>query len=289
MIVTEYESAKAFLNDYVDILLEREAISQLVLYNAYQKLTSSTEEKGLFGAVLDEEATVLLFCNVEPFNLVIYIVNQDKDKVDMASTLVADFLAGNHIPMKGITAKYDICQSFISQYKKSVNCTFVEMQGMDIMEIRKINDIKPVEGMHRLATINEAKLITDWMIQYQIEALASEMDYEAALKKVKTLIENNKIFIFENSENKIVSMAATTRKLVHGIAISFVFTPEEFRGKGYAAANVYCLSKNLLESGYEFCTLFVDKKNPVSSRAYEKVGYTILDENFEYKILPIEG
>jgi predicted GNAT family acetyltransferase len=159
---------------------------------------------------------------------------------------------------------------------------------MDIMEIRKINEIKPVEGKTRLVSGSEAKLIADWLIQYQLESLASEMDYEAALKKANDLIENKNMYVYENSENKAVSMAATQRKLKNGMAISMVFTPEEFRGKGYAAANIYYLSKELLENGCEFCTIFADKKNPVSNRAYEKVGYIILEENYDYSIMPAE-
>jgi predicted GNAT family acetyltransferase len=83
-------------------------------------------------------------------------------------------------------------------------------------------------------------------------------------------------------------MAVITRKLPHGTAIAYVYTPEEYRGKGYAAANMYYLSKKLLEQGGEFCTLFVDKKNPLSNRAYEKVGYKILEDSYEYRIVPAE-
>jgi predicted GNAT family acetyltransferase len=32
----------------------------------------------------------------------------------------------------------------------------------------------------------------------------------------------------------------------------------------------------------------VDKKNPLSNRAYEKVGYKVIEDNFEYKIIPLE-
>jgi predicted GNAT family acetyltransferase len=80
-------------------------------------------------------------------------------------------------------------------------------------------------------------------------------------------------------------MAVADPRLSHGMVLTYVFTPEEFRGEDYAAANVYYLSKELLEQGYEFCTLLVDKKNPLSARAYEKVGYVILENINEYKII----
>jgi predicted GNAT family acetyltransferase len=32
----------------------------------------------------------------------------------------------------------------------------------------------------------------------------------------------------------------------------------------------------------------VDKKNPVSAKAYEKVGYQIVGDNYEYIAIPAE-
>ncbi|MDF2945006.1 MAG: hypothetical protein K0S01_3864 [Herbinix sp.] len=286
MLVKEYENARTFLADYEAVLLENEAVSQLILYNANQKLDASESEEGLFGAVLEEDKTFLLFCNTAPHNLIVHLVM--RENIAQASVALADFLSNSHIIISGINARLDVCQNFMEQYKKLVNCSFVEKLGMDIMEIRKVNDIKPVEGVQRLALPEEAKLIADWMIQFQMEALTSEMDYEAALNKAKKLIDENKIYLYENMEQKVVTMAVASRKLVHGMAITYVFTPEEYRGKGYAAANMYYLSKELLEDGFEFCTLFVDKKNPLSNRAYEKVGYKILEDNYEYMVIPAE-
>jgi predicted GNAT family acetyltransferase len=286
MLVKEYENARTFLADYESILLEKEAISQLILYNANQKLNVLESEKGLFGAVLEEEETYLLFCNIAPHNLVIHVVMQDD--IAQTSMALADFLGNSHITINGINARHDVCQSFMEQYKKHFHCSFVEKLGMDIMEIRKVNDIKPVEGNQRLALPEEAKLIAGWIIQFQIEALTSEMDYEAALNKAMKLINDNNVYLYENSDHEVVTMAVASRKLVHGMAITYVFTPEEYRGKGYAAANMYHLSKELLEQGFEFCTLFVDKKNPLSNRAYEKVGYKFLENNYEYLIIPAE-
>lgn len=287
MVVKEYVNAVSFLDDYEAIMLQNEAVSQLVLYNAYQHRTEPKDNTCLFGAVLEEEQTILLFANAVPHNLVVYVVNSEN--VALASVALAVYLAKHNISINGITARLDVCQSFIEEYKKVVSCSFVEKLGTDILEIRKVKDIKPVEGRQRLALAVEVKQLTDWMIQYQIEALASEMDYEAALQKTMKLIEESRLYLFENHENKVVTMAAATRKLAHGISISYVYTPEAYRGKGYAAANIYHMSKLLLENGFKFCTLFVDKKNPLSARAYEKVGYKVLENNYNYKLIPIES
>ena len=285
MVVKEYPNAQAFLTDYETTLLEREAVSQLVLYNAYQKKENNMVEGGLFGAVMQEEKEVLLFCNILPANLVVYVAEQDKAL--LAANDLANHVASERIIINGITARNDVCQSFMEQYRKHNSCNFVEKLGMDIMEIREVNDIKPAEGIQRLATEEDVKVITDWMIEFQIEALMSELDYEAALQRATELIIENKIYVFENIEKQMVTMAAITKKLVHGVTVTYVYTPEEFRGKGYAATNIYYLSKEQLNQGNEFCTLYVDKKNPLSNRAYEKVGYRILEDSYDYQLIPI--
>ncbi len=286
MVVKEYDNARKFLEEYETTMLEREAVSQLILYNAYQSRNNNITRQGIFGAVTAEEGVILLYCNILPHNLVIYVAKEDH--AISAAAYLADYLGSNNVIINGINARLNICHSFIEQYKKYFNCTFVERLGMDIMEIRTVYDIKPAEGYQRLANGKDLKLIADWMIEFQIEALRSEMDYEAALKKASKYIDEERIYLYENEEGIVVTMAIAARKLLHGMAITYVFTPEEFRGKGYAAANMFYLSRVLLEDGYEFCTLFVDKNNPLSNRAYEKVGYTILEDNYEYNLIMAE-
>ncbi len=281
MEVKEFNDARTFLNAYEAVLLEKESVSQLVLYSAYHCCQDETCVEAVFGAVVEEDEVYLLFSNVIPYNMALYDVKSEE--ILQSVLVLADYFGNNHITINGIYARYDICQGFIEQYKKHMNYTFIEKMGMDIMEIKSVNEIKPAEGMHRTALPDEAKLVAEWMIEFQLEALTNEMDYEAALQKASKLIEEGKIFFYENEEQKIVTMAIAARKLVHGIAITYIYTPEEYRGKGYAASNIYYLSKALLEQGYEFCTLFIDKKNPLSNRAYEKVGYKMVEEIYEYK------
>lgn len=284
MVVKIYENARAYLIEHEAALLEHEALSQLVLYNAYRNPDTEACDSCLFGIITDEDIPILHFSNVAPKNMAVYAGDHPKETIIRASAALADFMADNHITFSGLFARLDVCQAFTEQYKNLTNTAFLAKLGMDIMEIRQVNDIKPKEGKHRLAMPDEVKMITDWMIRFQIEALASEIDYETALEHTSRLLENNKIYIYEDM-GQAVSMAAATRQLIHGVAINYVYTPEEFRGKGYAATNLYYMSKEFLEQGNEFCTLFVDKRNPLSSRAYEKVGFRMLDEIYEYKLI----
>ncbi len=286
MIVKEYSNADLFLKEYEAILLEKEAAAQLLLYFANQSLTGPGTGKELFGAVMEETRIVLLYVIIRGVDLIIYAAATDKE--EEAAGVLADYLGNSHITIEGLNAKQTLCQSFMKQYMKYRKVSFIQKVGTDIMELRQVNDIKPVAGSQRLAVSEDSKLVADWMIQFQIEALMDEADYEAALLRATQLINRKELYLYEDEEQRAVSMAAATRRLIHGMGITYVFTPEEYRGKGYAAANIYYLSKTLLEQGFDFCTLYVDKKNPLSNRAYEKVGYKVIEDNYEYKIIPLE-
>jgi len=77
-------------------------------------------------------------------------------------------------------------------------------------------------------------------------------------------------------------MAAKTRPTEKGMTVGGVYTPPELRGKGYATSCVAELSRHILQSGKEFCTLYTDLANPTSNSIYKKIGYTEVCDSVEY-------
>jgi predicted GNAT family acetyltransferase len=73
----------------------------------------------------------------------------------------------------------------------------------------------------------------------------------------------------------MTSLQGATR---HGIRVSFVYTPPELRGRGYASACVAAVSGRALASGKSFCTLYTDLANPTSNSIYQRVGYRRIGE-----------
>ncbi len=153
------------------------------------------------------------------------------------------------------------------------------------MELKKLLTVNLPEGISRKAKADEAGQIAGWMIKFSAEALEESILYETQLPKAIEIIEEGRMYVFENREGRIVSMAAASRQLVNGIRLNYVYTPREFRNTGYAAANMYYLSKGMLEKGNRFCALFVDKKNPMSNRVYKKIGYEILENQVDLRLI----
>ena len=95
---------------------------------------------------------------------------------------------------------------------------------------------------------------------------------KALVDGVKTRIGDGTLFLWIDRA-QAVSMAAINRKTKNVGVIGYVYTPKEFRGKGYATTLVKIVSKKILQNGFTYCSLFTDSANPTSNYIYRKIGY----------------
>lgn len=284
MEIKIYETVQFFLDENQELLLENEAVTQLILNNSFANREKETNKELLFGRVQDEQGNIkLIFANVIPYNLLIYnLVNETLVSVKS----LADYLIKEKIALRGINANKKVCDEFIEYYKYKTGCTFTEYLAMDVMEITKLNEgiILP-KGYFRVANWNDKDLLIDWYIKFTKEALNEEISYLDFEDKLCKRIESNNIYIFEDEKNRAMAMISVVRQLVNGVSVSYVYSSKEARGKGFGLAVVYNLSKEYLDKGNRFCSLFVDKKNPISNAVYKKIGYKVLQDNYDYRIV----
>lgn len=284
MKVKLYDSVKNFLKENEEILLKQEAVTQLILANGYANKEKDVSNEMFFGRVEAEEGHIkLLFCNVLPYNLIIY--NIDNDSAEAVKNL-AGYLIDEDIPILGINANKIVSDEFIEIFMSRTKKEFQQRLAMDIMELRTLNkNIILPKGVFRAAEGRDFETLLTWHVNFTQDALGEDKELDSFREKLLSRLENRSFYVFEDKEHKLVSMAAVTRQLVNGVSVSLVYSDREERGKGYGLAVVYNLSKLYLEKGNKFCTLFVDKKNPVSNAVYKKIGYEILEDNYDYRIV----
>lgn len=76
-----------------------------------------------------------------------------------------------------------------------------------------------------------------------------------------------------DDDGRIVSLAAAVSPTPHGIRLNHVYTPPEFRGRGYAGSLVAAFTQSLLDGGRQFVFLHTDLSNPTSNALYIRLGY----------------
>ncbi len=126
----------------------------------------------------------------------------------------------------------------------------------------------PPAGGLRLAEAPDANLATNWCERFSVEAGLGPGDFGEMIGR---LLAAGMLYFWDDGQ--VRSMAAAVRPTPHGMAINLVYTPEAWRGRGYASHCVAALSQKLLDSGRRFCFLFTDLANPISNSIYERIGY----------------
>ena len=150
-----------------------------------------------------------------------------------------------------------------------------------IYELRKVIPPRPENGHLRLAQAPDLPLLAEWTRAFSLEALGEDMEIDEAREMTGTRIDDRQLYVWDAGGP--VSMAAANRPTRHGISISLVYTPPEQRGHGYASNCVAALSQRMLESGYQFCTLFTNLANPTSNDIYQQIGYRPIADFNEYR------
>ena len=106
------------------------------------------------------------------------------------------------------------------------------------------------------------------------EALRTECSMLEIAEQIryKLSLPNSYMWLYR-VDNELVGMNMSNRQLDHGACVNAVYVLPKKRGKGYCKQMVSWASQYYLDHGYEYVTLYVDKTNPYSNKAYSAIGY----------------
>lgn len=275
-----YSTPGEFLRDNQDFLEENAAAAQLNLGNAMANRDAPCSPDLLFGRYEEEGQAVLLFGRAAPWNLCLNAPAGGEALPAQAAAELAAYLKARNIPIAGVTARDSLCKAFMEAYGGG----FTQRSAMDIMVLKAVVEPPAVSGTVRPAEEKDLDAIVQWVCAFYREALHEEKDPEEARPKNLERIRQGVVRVLELPGGELASMAHTSRETERGISISGVYTPPEHRGRGYCQATVAALCGEMLAAGKAYCTLFVDKRNPVSNRVYRKIGFSVLEDCSEYKL-----
>ncbi|MBW4077045.1 MAG: GNAT family N-acetyltransferase [Acidobacteria bacterium] len=138
-----------------------------------------------------------------------------------------------------------------------------------------------VTGTSRIATLADLNLAFRWSVDFQafIDGVAPRVD-KRDRDALRSRITSGGLW-FWCVDDVPVAMAgyASPVKFPSGTVtrIGPVYTPEEHRGNGYAAAITSVLTATLVGRGSRVM-LYADAANPTSNGVYRRIGYHAIDE-----------
>jgi predicted GNAT family acetyltransferase len=182
----------------------------------------------------------------------------------------------------GVIGDKELADLFAKRWCEQYSVKIKDIMAQRIYRLDKVNDIPPAPGRFRAATMADKELVVKWFHAFHID-IGAEARGEP-MNDVTIGLKDGRVFLWEDGQP--VSMALKTRPTDRGMSVGGVYTPPELRGKGYATSCVAELSRNILQSGKEFCTLYTDLANPTSNSIYMKMGYKPVCDSVEYTFKP---
>jgi predicted GNAT family acetyltransferase len=131
-------------------------------------------------------------------------------------------------------------------------------------------------------------LVLDWFRAFAEEAIGESPDDESVAHAADHRLEAEDAGVALWEDGRAVSLASFGNPTPNGIRIGPVYTPPEYRRRGYASALVAELSERLLAER-RFCFLFTDLANPTANKIYEQIGYRRVCEAAEIVFERSEG
>ncbi len=286
MIIRSYKNAVEFLSRVQSTLEENEIQNSLML-GITQRMAALNDQphpkpecRTVFRSVHDERGVIAITTQTPGRGILVY--QHRSDVTDAFSMIVADYFQNHRDPI-GVVGPKSTAQRFAQLWQVVSGEEPRIFQNQRMYQCTAVTNFDLTQGKMRKAFKKEIPMLIDWSMEFNkvTPENLTEIEVEKSLRRD---IEEGTLYVWTDGD-QAVSMLKKNRPTTNTIAISYVFTPDVLRGRGYATAAVHTLTSELLASGYKACTLFTDLNNPTSNKIYQRIGYQpVVDiDNYIFK------
>ncbi|XQQ07559.1 MAG: GNAT family N-acetyltransferase [Leptolyngbya sp. IPPAS B-1204] len=266
MQLRQFDNIKAFHSIVQDYLLQSEAEHNLMLGILHTLLHYPERYPELpYLAVVETSGKILAVAiRTPPYKLVL-----SKALNLAAIQLIAQNLQdlGESLPgVSGLVAEVAV---FLQAWQALTGQSYRRVMEMRIHQLTQVESVATAGGHLRLATEADRSLLVEWCTAFASEI--GEVVIDVPEKMVDAGLKRQSIYLWD--DGMPVSWASGSQSLPTAARIGPVYTPPQYRRKGYATACVAALSQKLLDQGCEHCFLFTDLANPTSNHIYQQIGY----------------
>jgi predicted GNAT family acetyltransferase len=270
MQYTKQNNAGAFLAAVQATLEENEAANNLMLGLAsrIQKYPDRIRTQPYFATVRAGQKLVSAALMTPPFGV---IVHSSSSSPQTALAPIAENLCADKWPVPFANGEGNASDAFAKIWQSLTGAEVKRTIRERVYQLDHVMAPHWPAGLFRSANKHDLDLLARWVKDFHQEALPHNPPVDAR-DWAFTAIMDGDVYFWE-VEGEPVSMARKSRGTTHGQCIGPVYTPPEFRGRGYASAVTAKLSQLILSSGKRFAMLFTDLSNPTSNSIYQKIGY----------------
>lgn len=277
-----YNDPRQFLEQVGAFLERHEAENSLALGILHSLAEGKRRMEGepVMAAVKEGDEPILIVLMTPPKGLI--LAGKPPKLGKEALLFAANSVMAMNISVPGVIGDPVLAAEFIRAWERNTQCSSEVVMNQRIYRLDRVLDMDYSPGQLRVATAEDIHLTAEWLYQFAKE-VGELISHEQALAKARNGVEERSLYLWE--DKKAVSMAMMARPTASGVTINMVYTPAEFRGKGYATSCVASLSQLLLDRGYRFCTLYTDLANNTSNKIYQTIGYKPIQDSILYRFI----
>lgn len=281
MRVVRHSNPTSFKQAAFPYLLQDEAIHNLLIGTVSRFEAIGFPEDAYFAHVENAEGEVVAVAMRTPPHGAVLSAIAD----EVAIPFLAQDYAVLYDTLPTVLGSADATKEFAFLWERRSGQPYELDMEQGIYRLDTVIPVTNVSGEYCPATSNERDLLIDWCLAFNTEALDEGASRDDVAAVVDRKLTNQVIDAFRIwwDGGKPVSMVASNRSTPNGISIGPVYTPKEFRGKGYASAATAAFSQELLDNGKKFCFLYTDMSNPTSNKIYQNIGYEFVVLQHMYK------
>lgn len=267
----QYKDVEKFHKRVHSFLLKNETANNLPLGLLNGMKTSNKYKDPLLLLVENESdlSVVGAFIMTPPHFLVSTLEVEREDVLTVAKALF-QFCKKSNMTFPGIIAEKNTALLLTHAWCDITGESYSVRMNQRIYQLNEVNPIPLSEGKMVKADTKDIEQISKWLLGFIDDT--GELAMSNPLERAKEMVENEQSVYLWVVDNHPVSMARGGRMTDNGITVNLVYTPKEFRGKGYASSVVAELSRQLLKKN-SYCSLYTDLDNPTSNKIYMNIGY----------------
>ena len=267
--VERYPTAAEFLAAAGDWLARAEAENNLVISVAHLLLAPghAFHEPFFFAAVKRGPEIVGCALCAPPDGL---------DLTDMppgAAAALVDGVARMHPRLPAVGGPQRTALEFARAWVRECGGSWQVRHSWRVFRLERVQAPRPTRGALRVAEQRDWPLLERWAPHY-----AHEQHTVVDVSKVfARWLARGWLFLWDDDGPKCaVGLAGRTP---NGARIAAVYTPPEFRRRGYASNAVAAVVQRALDGGARFCMLFADREVSTPARIYRSVGFQPMREH----------
>jgi len=201
-----------------------------------------------------------------------------------AASVLAELILKEDPGFPGINAPNEIAKQFVDRLLElsstPLRVALYQEHLSYLLEELKMPD--RIVGTMRLATELDFDLLLTWFQAFAGEAGVESNDLDATIQR---MTDAKRLHLWMD-QGQIVSMAAGSKGLPFPggtlCRVGPVYTPPEFRKRGYASFVTANVCRLLIEEGHAVM-LYADAKNQDSNGIYTKIGFQLVGCNSIWK------